>query len=99
MQLLAAAILGALIQGASTLVGRILISLGIGFVTYSGLDAAVDWAFDQVVSNIQGLPADVLQLLGVLQVDTAITMISSAYTARLALAGLSGGSIRKMVLR
>lgn len=99
MQFLAAAILGALIQGAGTLIGRILIALGIGFVTYSGISILLDSIRADVISGFSGLPVLAYQIAAACKVDVAITMIFSAITARLVLKGLTGGSIKRMVLK
>jgi len=97
--LFAAAIVGALIQIAGTLVGKVLLSLGIGYVTYTGVDTGISWAKAQVVANMSGLPADALQIVGVLKVGTAISILSSALVARALLAGLTSGSFKRMVIK
>lgn len=99
MPLLAAAILGAFLQAIGTLVGRVLISLGIGYVAYSGIDTMVTYAKTTALSNIQGLPATALQLAGVLQVGTCINILTSALLARLVIRGLTSGLVTRMVTK
>ncbi|WP_439462631.1 DUF2523 family protein [Roseateles sp. NT4] len=41
MPLFLGALIGALISAAGTLVGRVLLSLGIGYASYSGIDAGL----------------------------------------------------------
>ncbi len=99
MPLLIQALLGALIQGAGTLVGRVLISLGFGYVAYQGMDNSLDWLRSQVISSVGGLPSQAMAVLGALKVGSALSVVLSAYSARLVLRGLTGGVIKKLVLK
>lgn len=99
MPVFLAALLGGLVSAAGSIVGRVLISLGIGYVTYQGLSTAMDYMRDLVWINLGSLSADILQLVSVLQVDTAINIMFSAVAARLVIRGLSGGAITKMVIK
>jgi len=97
MPLIVAAIWGAFISMLGTLVGRVLVSLGIGYVTYTGIDTALTWAKSAFLSGLSGLPADALGLAGTLKVGVCVSMLLSAVLARLVLAGLTGGSLKRMV--
>ena len=99
MPLLIQALLGALIQGAGTLVGRVLISLGIGYVAYQGMDNSLGWLRTQIAASVGGLPSQALATLGALKVGSALSVLLSAMSARLVLRGLTGGVIKKMVLK
>ena len=44
MPLIIAALWGALIEIAGTLVGKVLVSLGIGYAVYTGVDTSITWA-------------------------------------------------------
>lgn len=99
MPVFLAAFLGGLISAASSIVGRVLLALGVGFVAYSGITATLDWLQAQVVANLQGLPGRVVQLLGVLQVDVSVSILFSAVAARLVLQGLTSGVLKRMVIR
>lgn len=99
MPVFLAALLGGLVSAAGSIVGRVLISLGIGYVTYQGLSTAMDYMRDLVWTNLGSLSADILQLVSVLQVDTAINIMFSAVAARLVIRGLTGGAITKMVIK
>jgi len=93
------ALVGALVTAAGSIVGRVLISLGIGFVTYSGIDFLLNALKTQVVSGFGGLPATAVGILGLMKVDVAISIIFSALLARLVLNGLTSGKITKMILK
>ena len=90
------ALIGAFAAAMGSLAGRVLIALGIGFVTYKGVGAGVDVLKARVISSVQGMPADIVGLVGFLGIDQAITIIFSAVAAALSLR-LVGGSLKKMV--
>lgn len=97
MPLFLAAFLGGLIQATSHIVGRVLIGLGIGFVAFQGVDTLVSTLRADVLSKLQALAPATVQVLGVLQVGTCVNIMASALVARLAIRGLSGGVIKRMV--
>lgn len=99
MPVFLAALLGGLVSAAGSIAGRVLISLGIGYVTYEGLSTAMDYMKNLVWSNLGSLASDILQLVSVLEVDTAINIMFSAVAARLVIRGLTGGAITKMVIK
>src|SRR5690606_17128127 len=97
MPLFLSALLGGLIQVAGTLVGRVLISLGIGYVAYQGLDTSLEWVGAQIAASVGDLPAQGLAILGALKVGSAVSVLLSALAAKLVLSGMTGGTIRRMV--
>lgn len=99
MQAFVLMLVGGLIQAAGTLVGRFLISLGVGYVAFSGVDTLVSSLSSDVIGRISALSPIAVQLAGVLQVGTCINIMISAMTARLALMGLQSGTITKLVLK
>lgn len=76
-----------------------LLALGIGFVTYTGLDIGIAAIKASVISSFGGLPADVFGLMGYLWVDKAVTTVFSAFTAALVIRTASSGAITKMVIK
>jgi hypothetical protein len=90
------ALIGALGAAMGTLAGRVLIALGIGFVTYKGIDVGIAALKQSVITGLQGQSADIVGLLGYLWVDKALTVIFSAFTVALSMKAI-GGSIKKMV--
>lgn len=81
---------------AASLVGRVLLTLGLAFFTYSGFTVGIDWLLNEIKGNFSGMPADVVSFLGWLWVDKAIGMLFSAYSAALALKMVGGTSITKL---
>lgn len=68
---------------------RVIVSLGFGVVTYVGAKASVDWFISSSVAKLDGLPADLLGVLSLAGLGNAISIITSAITVRLVLAGLN----------
>lgn len=80
------------------LVGKVLTGLGIGAISYVGINLMLDKIKDLVVSSFGGAGADTLMLLGLAKVDIAINIVLSAVTARAVYAGMQGasGTIKKI---
>lgn len=98
MPLFIAAVWGALIPMLGTMVGRILVSLGIGYVSYTGIDTALSFAKSQFLAGMAGAPAVALQLAGTMKVGVCVSMLLSAVAARLVLAGLVNGALKRVTL-
>ena len=94
-----AAIGGMLINLVGTLVGRVLIALGISVVTYVGVNASLGFAKAQALAAFTGMPAQAVSLASFLGVGTCISIISSAMLARAAISGITGDSFKKWVLK
>lgn len=97
MPLFLASLLGGLISVAGTLAGRVMIALGFQLVVFTGLQVTLDWIEARVVAEIGAMPAQAISILSTLQVDTAVTILLSAISARLLLKGLTNGSLTKWV--
>lgn len=77
------------------LAAKILTSLGIGAITYVGITALLSTVTSFLISNITGLPADVLALLGLCKADVMINIMLSAIPARAILSGMSSTGSKK----
>lgn len=95
---LAWSLVGALLNVAGTLAGRVLLALGIGFATYKGADVALTSLMTQVKSAFGGVPSEVSQFLAFMWVDKALSILFSAYVAALALKTAAGAAL-KMVAK
>lgn len=94
-----AALLGGLLSITSSLVGRVMVALGIGAVTYTGLTSALDYAKAQALGALTSAPAQLVQLMGYLGVGEFISIVTSALAARLILNGLNSGAVKRFVLQ
>lgn len=92
------ALIGALAVAMASLVGRIIIALGISFVTFTGITIAITSLKTQAIASVNSLPSEVLSFLGFLWIDKAMTIIFSAIVASLAMKSI-GGSVKKMVFK
>lgn len=92
------ALLGGLATVMGSLIGRAILALGIGFVTYAGISVALNTMKQNVITGVSGLTGDALGLVGYLWLDKGITIIFSAVAASLAMRGI-GGSVKKMVFK
>jgi hypothetical protein len=93
-----AALLGGLATVMGSMVGRVLLALGITYVTYKGMTVAVDSVSEMMRSSFQSFSGDVLNLLSFLYVDRALSLIISSFAAAFALRS-SSGAITKMVIK
>ena len=92
-----AALLGGLINVAGTIAGQVLIALGIGVVTYTGIDTSIEWLKNGFVSSVSGLPAEMVGMLALMKVGSCVSMVISAMTIKMTLAGLTSGSLKNWV--
>lgn len=92
-----AALGGMLLSLVASLTGRVLVALGIGVVTYTGLNMSLDLIKGQAVSAFFALPADVISIIALLKVGVCINIVTSAIAVRLVLSGLTGDTFKKWV--
>jgi hypothetical protein len=91
-----AAIVAGLFSGAAQIVFKVLASLGLGFVTYVGMEALVDLNYDQVMALMNALPPNTRALLGVLKVGVCLNIFFSALVMRMTLWGLNNDMLSRM---
>lgn len=99
MPVFIAAIGGMLLNLVGSLVGRVLLALGLSVVTYAGVDTSLAWLKDQAIASAATLPADLLQLIAFLKVGECISIITSATAVRLLWQGMTSGSIKRWILK
>lgn len=97
MPIFIAALGGMLINLVGSLVGRVLVALGIGLVTYTGVSSSLDFLKSQAISSFASLPAEMMAIIGLMKVGVCISIVTSAITARLVLNGLTGGTFKRWV--
>lgn len=97
MPLWVASIVGGLIEVAGTIVGKVLLSLGLGYAVFTGVDTSIGWARDAFFQSLAGLPAGAVGVLALLKIGVCVSMLVSALTTRLTIQGLTGGTLKRMV--
>lgn len=78
-------VVGSLRFVAGSLAVQVLVGLGIGVVTYTGIDATFDFVMQRSVQTLGGLPAELLGLMGYMKLGKCIGVIVAAYTGRFAM--------------
>lgn len=74
---------------------RILGSLTIGLVAYTGFNELANRLVNDAISTFQGLPASMVQWAGLLGVDKFVSILASAFVARVALRALNVIGVKK----
>lgn len=88
-------LLGGLIAAIPSILGKI----GLGFVAYQGIDTLVNAAKADILAKLSAMSPTAVGMLGVLQIGTCVNIITSALLVRLVVQGLSGGSLKKVVVK
>lgn len=86
-----------LLHLVGSMAGRVLVALGIGVVTYTGINASLDFAKGQALQALQS--TDWVYLLGYLKVGVAINIVFSAILARAIIQGLQGDTVKRWVMK
>ena len=97
MPLLISGLIGALLTFAASMVGRVLLALGLGYVTYSGFDVAIDYLKTNIMQNFAGMPSEIVSFLAWLWVDKAIGLLFSSYTVAVTFKLAGATVLRKLV--
>ena len=100
MPVIAGVIWGGLLNIVGTLVGRILLAIGLGVVSYVGFGSILDQITSVGRNSLVGLPPELKQILGLLRIGEVFTMYSSAVSIKMMYQhGLSNGTIKRMGYR
>lgn len=81
------------------IINKVMSLLGIGVVTYVGINLVLEQVKSYVIGNFANIPIEVQQILGLAKFDVAINIYLAAVTARLLLSGYDkftqGGTKKK----
>ena len=93
-------LLGGLIQIVGSLVGRVIVALGFGFVEYVGVSALID----QIKLDAQGYintvgASSLAAWAGFFRIDVHLSIIISAVGVKVLLSALTGDKVRRLVQR
>lgn len=64
---------------------ELITALGIGFISYKGLDLALGYFKNQLLGSFNNLSTDLMQLVGLLGLGQGLAIIFGAYAALIAL--------------
>lgn len=92
-------LLSGLLSLVGTFVGRVLLSLGLGFVEYQGIKTLMDTVTSRLTDSLTGLTGFPLMLAwaGFFRIDVIISLMVSAIGVKLVLMGLQGNTIKKLI--
>lgn len=77
------------------IIARVLTALGLGVVTYTGIEFALDQFKDHISNSWSGLPYNVASILGMAGFDSAMTIIISAVVSAYGILVVNG-AIKKI---
>lgn len=93
---LAGWIVAGLASGVGQIVAKTMVSLGIGYATYTGMNALVDMNQSQIMALLNTLPPTTVALIGVLKVGVCLNIWFSAFVIKMTLWGLSNDTLTRM---
>jgi hypothetical protein len=96
-QLIGGAIGGVLLNIAGSLIGRALTALGIGVVSYVGVNTTLTFFKNNFVTSAGSLPANIVGILSLMQVGSCVSMVMSAMVMRMTLQGMTSDTVKKWV--
>lgn len=94
MQWLGALIAGALLNIAGSLVSRVLTALGLGVISYVGINTTLTWLKTNFVSAALALPPTVVTVIALLGVGKMVSMVCSAILVRMTLQGMQSDTVK-----
>ena len=71
---------------------RLLITFGVGAVTFVGLNVLLDQVKALAFGSLTGMPALSLQIVGLLNIDVAFSVVMSAYSIKLTIVSLNNAA-------
>ncbi|MBX9505111.1 DUF2523 domain-containing protein [Pseudomonas aeruginosa] len=80
------------------LVAKVLISLGVGAVTYAGINLLIGQVKTYAISQFGAVGSDVAAIMGLAKFDVAVNIIFAAVVAKAVISGMdkASGSITKI---
>jgi hypothetical protein len=78
-----------LLSWGGPLAKRVLIALGIGTITYVGIDAALSAVVSAIQAQLGGLPSDIIQIITIGGGTTAMSIILGGIAARISMMSLA----------
>ena len=99
MPIFVAALIGGLVSAAGSIVGRVLIAMGIGLVTYTGINITLSQFMTDFINHASAAGPTIVGVMGTLKVGTDANILASSLAARLTLNGLTGGTVKRWIAK
>lgn len=94
MPWLGALIAGAILNIVGSLISRALVALGLGVVSYVGINTTMTWLKTNFVTSAMGLDSVTLTVMGLLGVGKMVSMVFSALVVRATLQGMQSDTVK-----
>lgn len=88
---------GALLSIIGSMVGKVLIALGVGYVQYKGVEFLFNKLVDIINAQVINIPPQVLQVMSMLGLGVAFNLLLACITIKAALGGVFNGGLVKMI--
>lgn len=98
IKLLIQGMLGGVAITLPTLIRRLMISVGIGLVVFSGFDVLLTHIKSMAFSHLASVGGIASQIIGLLNIDVAFSIVLSAYAIKLSFKMLGGTQWKQMRL-
>lgn len=96
-------IIAVLLQGllylTKSIVGRVLVALGISTITYTGMSASLAFLKTTALSAMVQMGPDVVALMSYLKVGVMVSIVFSAVATRLLVTGLQSDTVKRWVMK
>lgn len=89
---------GGFVSILSTLVGRVLVALAISYVSYQGVDVLIESIKTAALSNMGNMGV-LTGVVGLMKLGESLNVVISAVVAKYTLAGITSGTVTKMVFK
>lgn len=98
MPIIIGQLLGGLAMAMSSLIGRALVALGLGFATYVGVNALISSIEADIMGFLNSIQMSqsMLAWAGFFQIDRHFSMVLSAVAVRVLMAGMQDG-VKRLV--
>lgn len=98
MPWLVSVLLAGLLQIVGSVVGRVLLALGFGFVEYTGISKLIDSAKASATSLINDVGSSMIaEWAGFFRIDQHVSILLSAIGVKVLLNALGGASAKRLV--
>ncbi|MBP7645150.1 MAG: DUF2523 domain-containing protein [Comamonas sp.] len=96
MQVLIASIWGGFLAIVQSIVGRVLLALGMGVITYYGFGSVINDLTSMGRLSLTSLPNELKQIFGLMRIGEIFSLYVSTVTIKLLYNGVTGGSITRI---
>lgn len=90
LKVLIQGLIGGTMLSLPTLIRRLAISLGVGVVVFTGMNLLLGQLKNLAFGSLTGMPSMAANIAGILNIDTAFTIVMSAYAIKITMRSMGG---------